>query len=117
MLAGAAYVAAVDPSDGGVFLPCPYRSLTGWWCPGCGVTRATHHLLRGDLMQALKFNLFVMLIIAGLALTWLAWTLQVAGRPLRWVSRVPTWCYATSVTVLIVFAVVRNLPGVPGLRG
>jgi hypothetical protein len=117
LLAGAAYVAAVDPSDSPGFLPCPYRSLTGWWCPGCGLTRATHHLLRGDLAQALRFNLFVVLILIGLALTWLVWTLQVVGRPIRWVRRIPTWAYTFSIAALLVFAVVRNLPGVPGLRG
>ena len=63
LVAGAAYVAAENPSDGGVFLPCPFRSLTGLWCPGCGLTRATHHLLRGDLVQALRFNLFVVAIL------------------------------------------------------
>ena len=81
------------------------------------MTRATHHLLRGDLTQALRFNIFVVLILAGLSLTWLAWTLQVAGRPIRWVTRVPAWAYACCVTALLVFAVVRNLPGVSGLRG
>ena len=117
LLAGAAYVTALDPSQNSVFLPCPYRSLTGWWCPGCGVTRATHHLLRGDLTQALRYNLFVVLILAGLSLTWLAWTMQVAGRPFRWVARMPAWAYATAITVLVTFAFVRNLPGVAGLRG
>jgi hypothetical protein len=73
--------------------------------------------LRGDLAQALRFNLFVVLILIGLALTWLAWTLQVVGRPIQWVRRIPTWAYSFSIAVLLVFAVVRNLPGVGGLRG
>lgn len=117
LLAGAAYIAAVDPGDGGVFLPCPFRSVTGWWCPGCGLTRATHHLLRGDLTQALRFNLFVVLILAGLSITWLAWALQMVGRPIRSVARVPAWAYASGAMALVAFAIVRNLPGVPGLRG
>jgi hypothetical protein len=81
------------------------------------MTRATHHLLRGDLIQALRFNLFVALILAGLALTWLVWALQAAGRPVRWVTRVPNRAYAMAAVVLVVFAILRNLPGVPGLRG
>jgi hypothetical protein len=117
LLAGAAYVTAVDPEAGGGFLPCPFRTLTGWWCPGCGLTRATHHLFRGDLGQALRFNLFVVLILAGLSLTWLVWALQAAGRPLRRAAPVPNWVYAGAITVLMAFAVVRNLPFVPGLRG
>ena len=117
LLAGAAYVATDDPSDGGAFLPCPFRTLTGWWCPGCGLTRATHHLLRGDVTQALRYNLFVVLILFGLSATWLAWTLQVAGRPIRPLTRLPSWLYAVAITTLVTFAIVRNLPFAPGLRG
>ena len=54
LVAATAYVTAVDPSDRGVFPACPFRSLTGWWCPGCGLTRATHHLMHGDLLGALR---------------------------------------------------------------
>ncbi len=116
LLAGAAYVTAVDPGEGGLFLPCPFRTLTGWWCPGCGLTRATHHLLRGDLIQALRFNIFVVVVLGGFAGAWLVWTMQMAGRPLRQV-RVPNFVYAACAAALVGFAIIRNLPGVPGLRG
>lgn len=117
LAAGTAYVAAVDPSTSNGFLPCPFRTLTGLWCPGCGLTRATHHLLRGDIGQALRYNLFVAPILAGLALTWLVWTLQAAGRPIRVVTRLPNWASVSAITVLIAFAIARNLPVLPGLRG
>lgn len=117
MLAGAAYVTVNDPSESGGFLPCPFRALTGWWCPGCGLTRATHQLIRGDIVQALRFNAFVVLVLAALCLTWLAWLLRCAGRPLTRVRTIPVWMQAVAVAVLLAFAVVRNLPGVDGLRG
>jgi hypothetical protein len=117
MLAGTVYVGLNDPSAGGNLLPCPFRSLTGWWCPGCGLTRATHHLLHGDLAQALRFNAFVVVVLTGLFATWLVWLLQCAGRPPAWVRRIPVWAQVASVAVLVSFAVVRNFPGVSGLRG
>ncbi len=117
LLAGAAYVTAYDPADGGMFLPCPFRLLTGWWCPGCGLTRAVHHLFRGDLGQALRFNAFVFLILAGLAAAWLSWLVAKAGRTVDRFVSIPTWVSASAIAALVAFAVVRNLPGVPGLRG
>jgi len=117
LLAGAAYVAADDPSNGGAFLPCPFRTLTGWWCPGCGMTRATHHLLRGNVTQALQYHLFVVAILLGLAATWLVWLLHCAGRSINVTRWVPVWAQALAGTMLVTFAVVRNLPGVDGLRG
>jgi hypothetical protein len=117
LVAGAVYVAANDPSDGGVFLPCPFRTLTGWWCPGCGLTRATHHLFRGDLVQALRYNLFVVVILGGLAAAWTAWLTTSAGRPLGRQRSLPTWTPVAAIVALVAFAVVRNLPGITGLRG
>lgn len=115
MLAGAGYVAAVDPSGGGLYPACPFRVMTGWWCPGCGMTRAVHHLLRGDIVQALRFNLFVALVLAGVAAGWLGWLLRAAGRPTG--VRVPPFAYGVAVVMLVGFGVLRNLPGIPGLRG
>jgi hypothetical protein len=117
LVAGAAYVAANDPSAGGVFLPCPFRVLTGWWCPGCGLTRATHHLLRGDITQAVRYNALVFVILATLAFVWLAWLWSSSGRSIQRVLRLPVWAHVAAGTALVAFAVLRNLPGVPGLRG
>lgn len=113
LVVGAAYVAVDDPSDGGVFLPCPFRSLTGWWCPGCGLTRATHHLFRGDVTQALRYNLLVVLVLAGVGTAWLAWTLQAAGRSLTRGRALPTWAPVAAVVVLLVFAIARNATDLP----
>ncbi len=117
LLAGAAYVAADNPSDGGVFLPCPFRTLTGLWCPGCGLTRATHHLFRGDVMQALRYNVFVVVILLGLSATWLAWLLQRTGRSINVNRWFPVWAQILAGAALLAFAAIRNLPGVDGLRG
>jgi hypothetical protein len=117
LIAGAVYVAANDPSESGVFPLCPFRALTGWWCPGCGLTRATHHLLRGDLVQALRYHLFVVVVLAALAASWAAWLSAATGRPFGRVLVPPTWAAVPAVVVLVTFAIIRNLPGIVGLRG
>ena len=35
---------------------CPTRYLTGICCPGCGMTRATIHLLQGDVKTAVYYH-------------------------------------------------------------
>lgn len=42
----------------GSLLPrCPFYSLTGYYCPGCGNTRSVIHLLHGDLIGSLRYNI------------------------------------------------------------
>ncbi|MGI9643968.1 MAG: DUF2752 domain-containing protein, partial [Ilumatobacteraceae bacterium] len=80
LLAGAVYIAAVDPSDGGGLTACPIRAATGQWCPGCGLTRAAHQLARGDVLQALSFNVLAPLVLTGLAIAWFTWLWVAVGR-------------------------------------
>jgi hypothetical protein len=113
-------VVAVDPAERTIGPPCPLRATTGWWCPGCGLTRAVHHLAHGDLVAALRLNGFVVPVLAVIVLSWSAWVLGAAGRRPAWMTRLtrPSPAVVAAVSVLLVgFAVVRNLPGVDGLRG
>jgi hypothetical protein len=48
---------------------CPFFRVTGIPCPGCGLTRATILLLKGDLQASLRFHAFApILLLTALAL-------------------------------------------------
>jgi hypothetical protein len=40
----------------GIGIPCAFRMMTGWLCPGCGITRALNALLHGDIRSACVYN-------------------------------------------------------------
>lgn len=112
-----AIVATADPGNGG-FVPCPIRGLTGHWCPGCGLTRATHHLLHGDVATALHLNALTPLLLGALVTIWFVW-LRVAtgaGVPAA-IRRIRPSSYVFAGSALVAFTVVRNLPGAEALRG
>jgi hypothetical protein len=123
LAAGAVYVAAVNPEGRGGFLPCPFRSLTGWWCPGCGLTRAAHFLFRGDLTQALRYNLFVVVVLIAAVVSWMMWMRRALSgnrgqpRPSREPRSGFSWITASAIAVAVAFALLRNLPVIDGLRG
>lgn len=50
---------------------CPFRRMTGFRCPLCGLTRATRALTRGDIGNAVALHPFAPLLwaVAALALT------------------------------------------------
>lgn len=50
-----------DPTDGPI-IPCVFNKITGFYCPGCGMTRAVHSILRFDFYQALRFNALIFII-------------------------------------------------------
>lgn len=37
-------------------VPCLFHTVTGLWCPGCGVSRMCLALLRGDFSAAFRAN-------------------------------------------------------------
>ena len=47
-----------DPSiaDNSLYPSSLFRELTGFYCPGCGATRALHELLHGNIQSALTLN-------------------------------------------------------------
>lgn len=47
---------------------CPLLHLTGVPCPGCGLTRATYWLLRGDFRTALTFHAFAPIFLLTMGL-------------------------------------------------
>jgi hypothetical protein len=56
LAAAAAYLFIFEPGKSGFFPICLFRALTGLTCPGCGSTRAMHHLLHGHFLEAFELN-------------------------------------------------------------
>jgi hypothetical protein len=109
-----AYVWAFDPARGGVFIPCPFHRLTGRWCPGCGMTRALHDVLHGEVRAALGANLFLPVVVALAGYLWLSWLWpSVTGRRLDLLHRVPSGVWTGLVVLALTYGVVRNLPAAP----
>ncbi len=115
----AASIVVNDPGDGeGGLFACPIRAATGQWCPGCGLTRATHHLFRGNVAQALSFNLFAPLVLAALVAVWAVWLWVATGRGVpAWAMSLRVRTYAVAGVVLALFTVVRNVDAYSVLRG
>ena len=99
-----------NPLQTTVFPPCPLHAATGWWCPGCGATRASYLLFRGDIAGALHFNA-LWVVLAPLAL-YQAVAFAGEAYGVRWLRRIPlTQPVIVALLVsLIGFGVIRNLP-------
>jgi hypothetical protein len=74
----AAQVAAVATGVGG--WPCPLKAALGIPCPGCGLTRASVALLRGEFATAFGAHAFAPVLLFGLAAVAVAGVLPAARR-------------------------------------
>lgn len=88
--------------------------MTGFHCPGCGATRATHELLHGRLLSAMHYNAFWIAALPLAAYQGLSEALRTArGRGLKHDLTRRPGLLITLVAIGLLFAVLRNLPSYP----
>ncbi|MEA1902109.1 MAG: DUF2752 domain-containing protein [Actinomycetota bacterium] len=76
---GVALLALFTPADDGLTV-CPIALFMGHACPGCGMTRATSYLVRGDFGTAFTLHPLVVLIAAQVIGAWVWFVLRKTGR-------------------------------------
>ena len=97
-----------DPHQDGSWGLCPSAAL-GIYCPGCGGLRAVNDLTNGDVGAALSSNILVTVLIpVGVVLlaVWAVDRWRGHTRTVSWTRLRPI--VVSLVTVMFVFAVVRN---------
>jgi len=112
MVLGAIWLYFSSPQGAGI--PCPVRLLTGFYCAGCGTSRALHSILHLKFYQAFRYNPamvillpFIMVYIAARIIDYLKTgqnniDKRLSFRALLWV-----------IILLLVYSVVRNIPIYP----
>ena len=111
----AAVLYLFNPAQSGFYPICIFHSTTGLLCPGCGSLRAMHQLLHGHVLTALRYNLLLVCsapFVAAFSVRYAYGKLR--GKPVALTIQ-PQWIYAGAI-LLILFAVLRNLPAFSLLR-
>ena len=109
LLSGCAY--AVFFIKTGVGIPCLFHLITGFKCPGCGITRMLISLLKLDLPAAFQYNAAVLCLLPFLFPLLLYWVYRYIRygfhqnpKPIEAIC----WVF---VAILLVWGVVRNVIG------
>lgn len=103
-------LALVDPTTRFWPFHCPFKLITGLQCPGCGGQRALHALLKGNLREAISYNLF--LVYAGpyvlaLIIAHLLPEGHAKATSLKWLEHPAViWFY---IIAFMVWLIVRNI--------
>ncbi|WP_286971217.1 DUF2752 domain-containing protein [Flavobacterium sp. UBA4854] len=55
---------------------CPFKMLTGFPCPGCGITKSLVYFYQGDLYKSISYHILGPFVIAFCIVTVLVLTLE-----------------------------------------
>lgn len=113
-LAGGLILFWVNPETIRIYIPCLINKYTGLYCPGCGATRALHHLLHGRFLWAFRYNPLFVIGLVGIAVLSLNRVLfRVTGIAIfPKVNMNARWLWIITV-IAIIFGILRNIPAHP----
>ncbi|MBO4242403.1 MAG: DUF2752 domain-containing protein [Clostridiales bacterium] len=106
---GAAYLIWVRLT--GLGIPCPIRLITGWKCPGCGITTLFVRLAQGDIAGAYEANSFLLMTFPFLIVE-LIWAEYSSSRKVtvsKWAEGINIVAGIIYLVALIAFGVFRNI--------
>lgn len=104
------YVYFFNPLNGIFYPPCWFHELTGLYCAGCGITRASHSFLNGDIQKAIDYNVLFPLLLMII----IFWMVKIGGifflkKTIKPTYK-PKWAYWTLYILIGVFFLLRNIP-------
>ena len=95
-------------------IPCPWKQNFNIDCAGCGTTRMIKAILKLDFYQAFRFNPFVFsLLIIGII--YFVYVL-VCKLIHVWYYKIKTRDYLILFILIILFTIIRNVPGFEYLK-
>ncbi|MCR8634236.1 DUF2752 domain-containing protein [Paenibacillus sp. N5-1-1-5] len=86
----------------GIEIPCVFHELTGFYCPGCGMTRAVLSLLKLDFYQAFRYNPLLFLILPMYI------TYTIANK--KQMPRISNVIMSVMLIVTLASGLLRNIP-------
>lgn len=92
---------------------CPFKQMTGWSCPGCGMQRSLHALLHGNLREAFLFNPYLAVLPPFLLAIFYEATFATGKTKafiIKWLEN--KWTFLLFVILTFAWWIGRNIAGI-----
>lgn len=93
----------------GLAIPCIFRKITGFLCPGCGITRAILAAVKLDFAKAFAYNQFMFIALPALAYIIVKNDYVFVRYGNRKLSRFDNILIFICIAGAVMFAVLRNV--------
>ena len=113
----AIYARANDGFTTGGGIPCIWRSLTGYPCPGCGLTRSLASLTEFQFVESLRFNpeglVLTALVLASLIFPSIALSIstKVKGHFANYSVKKSMWFGFSVLAIVLILNIIRISTG------
>lgn len=102
-----------NPSDTNIFPKCPVFAMTGIYCPGCGSQRAAHQILNGNIIEGIRHNYMIALLVVVLLYQGFIYIMNEFFN-----KKIPNLLHKSKITnsiliIVILFWILRNIDVFP----
>lgn len=93
------------------YIPCPFKKITGFYCPGCGITRCLFYIIQFDFSKAFWMNPLVFCFLPFILLYFgYKIYLYITNRKDTIICKIPNFIWYFLIFITLLFGVLRNIP-------
>ena len=93
----------------GIYIPCPFRTLTGYLCPGCGISHYFVHMAHLEFGEAFHDNQYVFFFVPIAIPYWVFRTYRYIKTGDSKYSKIEIAVLLAAILAAIAFGVIRNI--------
>lgn len=107
LVAGLMYALIINLA--GLGIPCVFRTVTGYKCPGCGISHMCIYLFNGEIGNAYNSNEFLFITLPILILLIVVNDVRYVKYENRELGKVGKMLCVFYIVALIIFGILRNI--------
>ena len=94
----------------GFYIPCIFHEITGYKCPGCGITHLVFALLKLDFKEAFISNPLVFIYMPFIIFYFIYLDyLYIYNKKDKIIKMIPNWIWIILIIITLAYGVIRNM--------